>query len=116
VRQEVNMMEIRPPYEVCPVLAGESLVLRLVRQEDAGDLRSDFETEATLEEQIGIVEAHFPAYFAYRGIVTRAVPPAEERIRVLRGHGFTPLRDRSIMSFDDYYFKPHGEQPRAGPV
>lgn len=69
------------------------------------DLRSDFEREAVLDELVCIIEAEFPIYFAYSAIVTKAPAIGETRREALRQHGFTPLTDRSIVDYDQYFIK-----------
>lgn len=69
------------------------------------DLQSSFESEAVVEDLIQIVEANFPKYFAYTAILTKVVNIAENRIKVFQRRGFGPLRDKTLMNFDDYYIK-----------
>jgi hypothetical protein len=69
------------------------------------DLQTDFEKETVLDGLIGAAEAAFPNYFAYTALITKVIKIAESRKKVLQNHGFTPLLDREIMNFDDYYIK-----------
>lgn len=69
------------------------------------DLQSRFETMEVLGELVQMAEAHFPSYFAYEAIVTKAISAAEKRIQALQNHGFERLPDHTLVSYDDYYVK-----------
>lgn len=73
---------------------GEVGVLRL-------DIASDYEQAEWLAELLRFAERSFRDYFGNRELVTKAVPEATERSRVLEACGWTYIGD--YRGYADYY-------------
>lgn len=69
------------------------------------DLASDFEREEIIDEIIEMIDTHFYEAFEVNGVITKAVPRAQERIRTLLKRGFEPLPPEMIVPYADYYLK-----------
>ncbi|MEI2397654.1 GNAT family N-acetyltransferase [Paenibacillus phytohabitans] len=69
------------------------------------DLASRYETEENLCELISLAGERFREWFEFSGIVTKAVPQAERRIRVLRQEGYHRLELNGSFGYSDYYLK-----------
>lgn len=55
------------------------------------DLRSDYEKRQIVQSILDIAERHFYDDFKVKGILTKAVPEAKERIAALNGMGYEPV-------------------------
>jgi len=77
---------------------GEVGVLRL-------DLPSTYETSKTITELLDLVDKEFPRLFSINSVITKAIPFAKERIKVLEQMGYKNLNDQSVTKYDHYFIK-----------
>lgn len=66
------------------------------------DLQSKYEIQSIIEDILAISNECFFEAFEVKGILTKAVPKAEERISALKKAGFKPVY-KKVMEYDDYY-------------
>lgn len=69
------------------------------------DLASRYERENELKEIFGMISRHFPECFEFTGILTKAVPQAEQRISALKSCGYQKVGDSTVLPYDHYYIK-----------
>lgn len=69
------------------------------------DLASGYETTGHLYELISIVEERFRDYFEFSGILTKAVPQADQRIHALLKAGYQRAEPVGGTGDRDYYLK-----------
>lgn len=66
------------------------------------DLQSKYEIQSIIEEILTISNEYFFEVFEVKGILTKAIQKAEERICALKKAGFKPVY-KKVMGYDDYY-------------
>ncbi len=73
------------------------------------DLRSDYENEESIRDILSLIVAYTKELFHCDWMATKAVPLAEERIRVLKSMGFTLSKEvingKNGVTYGDYYEK-----------
>jgi len=78
------------------------------------DLASRYETAEVLDELMNPVEDYFYDDFAFEGMVTKAIPEAEQRVATLRSRGYTELRPNAVVWFESSFIRTRG--PVDAPV
>lgn len=68
------------------------------------DLQSNFESKAIINEILEIANENFFKAFDVKGILSKAIPEATERIASLVQNGYIPV-NRKVMTYDDYYVR-----------
>lgn len=68
------------------------------------DLQSNFESIAIINEILEIANENFFKAFDVKGILSKAIPEAAERIASLVQNGYKPV-NRKVMTYDDYYVR-----------
>jgi ribosomal-protein-alanine N-acetyltransferase len=66
------------------------------------DLRSDYETQAVIEDILEIVNENFYKAFDVEAILTKAIPEATERISSLVQKGYQPI-NKKLGVYGDYW-------------
>lgn len=66
------------------------------------DLRSDYETQAVIDDILEIVNENFYKTFDVQAILTKAIPEATERVSSLVQMGYKPI-NRKLGIYDDYF-------------
>ena len=73
------------------------------------DLCSRFENNEALEEIFVLIENSFGELFGIDAMMTKAVPYADARVKLLSGSGYVLLPDHTVTKFEDYYIKILGD-------
>ncbi len=69
------------------------------------DLSSKYENEDSLTDILNIIEEHFGNLFNINSIITKAIPYARQRVKLLLSRGYILLEDKNITSYDNYYIR-----------
>ncbi len=69
------------------------------------DLPSSYEKADPLDAILGLVFMHFGALFNIDSLITKSNAYASTRTQRLLAHGFSPLKNKHITSYEDYYIK-----------
>ncbi|MEK8212810.1 MULTISPECIES: GNAT family N-acetyltransferase [unclassified Paenibacillus] len=68
------------------------------------DLASKYEDEDLLCEMIGLPDG-FRECFEFEGILTKAMPLADQRIGALQRCGYRKVKNKAVLPYDYYYIK-----------
>lgn len=67
------------------------------------DLRSDYETEAVVDDILYLSNCYFYDAFGVDKIITKAIPQAVNRIASLKKYGFEPAKQKLMDIYGDYF-------------
>jgi hypothetical protein len=68
------------------------------------DLQSDYERKSIIADTLEISNEHFYKAFDVEGILSKAIPSANQRITSLLQNGYKPL-NKKLMIYDNYYVR-----------
>ena len=67
------------------------------------DLAAEWEKREWLCELLALSCREFFSAFGVTHILTKAIPEAKERVCALKAAGFSPLKERPVLSYGDYW-------------
>jgi|LGVE01.1.fsa_nt_gb hypothetical protein len=69
------------------------------------DLASKYETNDDLDDIFALIDDNFAQLFGINSLLTKAIPVAKARIKLLESRGYTLLDGHELTNYDDYYIK-----------